>query len=209
MEDVYVTTFPCHPHSFSTTDCLTNLWKKHGSFSMCPAQPPVATDALQLLLRDAIGFPQPGPGSGQHLLPRSCWDLVAFVEGQLLQTRRFAQDLEKICCATDTFALVAKAPGARWHRKDWTTKITNLNKTKWHCGRLWQLTPIYKPSKTLTNRTTSQVSPNVIYQQSSTLLMLLMSPMSPNKRKWEQQINFRKHHCVLCQGTTKNWQPSS
>ena len=138
---------------------------------------------LQLLRRDAIGVPQPGPGARQHLLPRSCWDLVASAEVQRPQRRGFAQNFEKICGAIDTFAVLAKAPGARWHRKDWTTKITNQNKTKWHCGRLWQLTPVYRPSKTLTltNRTTSQVSPNVIYQQSCTLLMLLISPMSPNK----------------------------
>ena len=139
----------------------------------------ITASSAKLLIK--AGNLQVKPFRTAQPLPRSCWNLGASVEVQLLQSRRFAQDLEKICGATDTFAAFAKAPGARWHRKDWTTKITNQNKTKWHCGRLWQLTPIYRPSKTLTNRTTSQVSPNVIYQQSSTLLMLLMSPMSPNK----------------------------
>ena len=82
---------------------------------MCSALPPAATDALQLLLRDAMGLPrlERGPGAGGHLLPRSCWDLGAIVEVQLLQSRQFAQILEKICGTIDTFAVVAKAPGAR------------------------------------------------------------------------------------------------
>ena len=43
---------------------------------------------------------------------------------QRLQSRRLAQNLEKICCAIDAFAVFAKAPGARWDSKDWTTKIS-------------------------------------------------------------------------------------
>ena len=57
-------------------------------------------------------------------LPRSCWDLGAVVEAQRLQSRRFAQNFQQICGAIDAFAVVAKAPGARWDRKDWTTKIS-------------------------------------------------------------------------------------
>ena len=80
---------------------------------MSPALPPVAADALQLLLRDAIGTIQLGPGAGGHSLPRSCWDLGAGVEEQLLQSRRFAQNFQQICGTINTFAVVAKAPGAR------------------------------------------------------------------------------------------------
>ena len=81
---------------------------------------------LQLLCRDAksIRRLELGPGAGRHSLPRSCWDLGAAVEAQPLQSRRFAQSLEKNCGAIDAFAVVAKAPGARWDRKNWTTKIS-------------------------------------------------------------------------------------
>ena len=81
---------------------------------------------LQLLCRDARGFAwlELGPGAGRHSLPRSCWDLRAVVEVQALQSHRFAQNLEKICGAIDAFAVVVKASGARWDRKDWTTKIS-------------------------------------------------------------------------------------
>ena len=83
---------------------------------MCPALPPIATDAAAAPPPGRQGFSKAlslGPGAGRHSLPRSCWDLVASVEGQRLQSRRFAQNLEKICGAIDTFAVVAKAPGAR------------------------------------------------------------------------------------------------
>ena len=82
----------------------------------------ISTSSAKLL--NKTGNLQVPPVGTVQPLPRSCWDLVASVEDQLLQSRRFAQNLEKICCAIDAFAVVAKAPGARWDRKDWTTKIS-------------------------------------------------------------------------------------
>ena len=71
----------------------------------------ITASSAKLLIKS--GNLQVKPFRTAQPLPRSCWNLEASVEVQLLQTRRFAQDLEKICGATDTFALVAKAPGAR------------------------------------------------------------------------------------------------
>ena len=75
-------------------------------------------------LRTKTGNLQIPPVGTVQPLPHSCWDLGAVVEAQLLQSRRFAQNLGKICGAIDAFAVSAKAPGARWDRKDWTTKIS-------------------------------------------------------------------------------------
>ena len=82
-------------------------------------------------------------------LPRSCWDLGAAVKDQRLQSRRFVQNLEKICGAIDAFASVAKAPGARWDRKDWTTKISIQSDT------VATDSDIDPPKLDLTNWTTS------------------------------------------------------
>ena len=75
-------------------------------------------------LRSKTGNLQVPPVGTVQPLPRSCWDLGAKSEAQLLQSRRFAQNFQQICGAIDAFAVVAKAPGARWDRKDWTTKIS-------------------------------------------------------------------------------------
>ena len=85
-----------------------------GNISTSSAKLPIKSGNLQI---PPVGTVQP--------LPHSCWDLGAKSEAQLLQSRRFAQNLEKICGAIDAFAVVIiKAPGARWDRKDWTTKIS-------------------------------------------------------------------------------------
>ena len=92
-------------------------WEQHISISGN-----ISTSSAKL--RSKTGNLEIPPVGTVQPLPRSCWDLVAEVEVQRLQSRRFAQNLEKICGAIDTCAAVAKAPGARWDRKDWTTKIS-------------------------------------------------------------------------------------
>ena len=96
-----------------------------GNISTSSAKLPIKSGNLQI---PPVGTVQP--------LPRSCWDLGAVVEAQLLQSRRFAQNLEKICGAIDAFAVVIiKAPvqgeTGRIEQLRYQFKVT-----------LWQLTPI-------------------------------------------------------------------
>ena len=104
-----------HPKHLLTppTKASGNNKSTSGNISTSSAKLPIKSGNLQI-----------PPVVNAQLLPRSCWDLVASANVQLLQSHRFAQNLEKICCAIDAFAVVAKAPGARWDRKDWTAKIS-------------------------------------------------------------------------------------
>ena len=82
----------------------------------------ISTSSAKLLTK--IGNLEIPPVGTVQPMPCSCWDLGAAAEDQHLQSRRFAQNFQQICGTIDAFAVVAKAPGARWDRKDWTTKIS-------------------------------------------------------------------------------------
>ena len=155
-----------------------------GNISTSSAKLPIKTGNLQV---PPVGNVQP--------LPRSCWDLGAAVKGQRLQSRRLAQNLEKICGAIDTFAVVAKAPGARWHRKDWTTKISIQSDTVATDSDIDppKLSPIEQHPESIH-----------MWSQHSSKTFVNVDQQS----KWEQQINFRKHLHILCQATHKIWQSS-